>query len=111
ATPVLPGAILGTLNALEQVRRAVAPAPAPVTDLPALPGLDLLVEVIHDLRSPLTSILFLAETLQRGQSGDVNDVQRRRLGLIYSAALGLSSVVSDAIELARGGQELADRDP
>ena len=115
ATPVTPSAILGTLNALEQVRRAVAPAPgpapAPAADLPALPGLDLLVEVIHDLRSPLTSILFLAETLQRGQSGDVNDVQRRQLGLIYSAALGLSSVVSDAIELARGGNELADADP
>jgi len=73
-------------------------------------GLELLVEVIHDLRSPLTSILFLAETLQRGQSGDVNPVQHRQLGLIYSAALGLSSVVSDAVELARGGEELADRE-
>jgi len=109
ATPVSPTAILGTLNALEQVRRGVAPGPE--ADLPALPGLDLLVEVIHDLRSPLTSILFLAETLQRGQSGDVNDVQRRQLGLIYSAALGLSSVVSDAIELASGGNELADAYP
>ena len=28
-------------------------------------GLELVVEVAHDLRSPLTSILFLAETLQR----------------------------------------------
>ncbi|HET7296819.1 MAG TPA: HAMP domain-containing sensor histidine kinase, partial [Gemmatimonadales bacterium] len=61
-------------------------------------------------RSPLTSILFLAETLQRGQSGDVNEVQHRQLGLIYSAALGLSTIVSDAIELARGGNELADTD-
>jgi len=108
-TPPPATVILGTLSALDQVRRAVAPRPEAA--LPALPGLDLLVEVIHDLRSPLTSILFLAETLQRGQSGDVNDVQRRQLGLIYSAALGLSSVVSDAIELARGGHELADRDP
>jgi signal transduction histidine kinase len=50
----------------------------------------------------------MAETLQRGQSGPVNDVQHRQLGLIYSAALGLTSVVSDAIELARGGDQLAD---
>ena len=65
----------------------------------------------HDLRSPLTSILFLAETLQRGRSGPVNPVQERQLGLIYSAAFGLSSVASDVIELARGGDRLVDLDP
>src|SRR5699024_2353548 len=36
--------------------------------LSAPDGLELVVEVAHDLRSPLTSILFLAETLQRGRS-------------------------------------------
>ena len=74
-------------------------------------GLDLLVAIAHDLRSPLTSILFLAETLQREQSGPVNDLQRRQLGLIYGAALGLSSVASDVIELARGGDRLMEREP
>jgi signal transduction histidine kinase len=67
--------------------------------------------VAHDLRSPLTSILFLAETLQRARSGAVNPVQERQLGLIYSAAFGLSSVASDVIELARGGDRLVDVDP
>src|SRR6267378_1312418 len=74
-------------------------------------GLEFLVDVAHDLRSPLTSILFLAETLQRGQSGDVNDVQHRQLGLVYTAALGLSSVASDIIELSRGGEQLVEREP
>jgi hypothetical protein len=74
-------------------------------------GLELLVAIAHDLRSPLTSILFLAETLQREQSGPVNDVQRRQLGLIYGAALGLSSVASDVIELARGGDQLMEKEP
>ena len=74
-------------------------------------GLALVIEVAHDLRSPLTSILFLAETLQRGQSGDVNELQRRQLGLVYSAALGLSTVTSNVIELARGGNQLADTQP
>ena len=74
-------------------------------------GLELVVEVAHDLRSPLTSILFLAETLQRARSGAVNEVQERQLGLIYSAAFGLSSVASDVIELARGGDRLVDLDP
>ena len=74
-------------------------------------GLELVVEVAHDLRSPLTSILFLAETLQRGQSGPVNDIQRRQLGLIYSAALGLSTLASNVMELARGGSRLAEDSP
>src|SRR6266516_1915274 len=115
ATPISPSAILGTLNALEQVRQAISDDPARELSqrlsTSTTEGLDLLVEVIHDLRSPLTSILFLAETLQRGQSGPVNEVQHRQVGLIYSAALGLSALVADAIELARGGDELADGDP
>ena len=74
-------------------------------------GLELVVEVAHDLRSPLTSILFLAETLQRGRSGPLTTVQERQLGLIYSAAFGLSTVASDVIELARGGDRLVDLEP
>ena len=74
-------------------------------------GLELLVEVGHDLRSPLASILFLAETLRKGQSGDVNAVQERQLGLIYSAAFGLSTVASDVIAFARGGDRLIDPKP
>lgn len=74
-------------------------------------GLSLISGVAHDLRSPLTSILFLSETLRRGHSGELNHHQRRQIGLIYSAALGLISVASDMIELARGGQRLVERDP
>ena len=79
--------------------------------LTGLEGLEILAEVAHDLRSPLTSILTLAETLQRGASGEVNELQTRQLGLIYSAALALSSTTSDIIELAHGGERLADREP
>ena len=43
-------------------------------------GLDLVVELAHDLRSPLTSILFLAEALQQGQGGSVTADQSRQLG-------------------------------
>ncbi len=69
---------------------------------------ELLVEVTHDLRSPLTSILFLSETLRNGRSGRVNDIQRSQLGLIYGAALGLHSVSSDLIDLARAGTEFEE---
>jgi signal transduction histidine kinase len=100
-------------GALEQVTRALEPDWAQhFSDRLSGPdGLELVVEVAHDLRSPLTSILFLAETLQRGRSGSLTPVQERQLGLIYSAAFGLSSVASDVIELARGGDRLVDLDP
>ncbi len=73
-------------------------------------GLDLIVEVAHDLRSPLTSILFLAETMMRGRSGPLTALQERQLGLVYSAAFGLNAVASDVIELVRGGDRLVGRD-
>jgi signal transduction histidine kinase len=105
--------LLRVLRAIEEVgQRLEADWSQHFADRLAGPdGLELVVEVAHDLRSPLTSILFLAETLQRGRSGPVNQVQERQLGLIYSAAFGLSSVASDVIELARGGDRLVDLDP
>ena len=107
------GQLLQILNAMERVGQHLEPEWSQhfADRLSAPDGLELVVEVAHDLRSPLTSILFLAETLQRGRSGAVNTVQERQLGLIYSAAFGLSSVASDVIELARGGDRLVDLDP
>jgi signal transduction histidine kinase len=93
---------------------ATLPQPDPEPDdlatcLGAPNGLDLVVEMAHDLRSPLTSILFLAEAMQHGQGGPVNDAQRRSLALIYSAALSLCTAASDVLELARRGNQLVDR--
>ena len=112
-SPADSGQLLRLLGAMEQVsQRIEADWSQHFSDRLSSPdGLELVVEVAHDLRSPLTSILFLAETLQRGRSGAVNPIQERQLGLIYSAAFGLSSVASDVIELARGGDRLVDLDP
>ena len=71
-------------------------------------GFQLVVEMAHDLRSPLSSILFLADTMRRGQSGDTTELQKKQLGLVYSAALGLARVVDDVMELAKGGGTLRD---
>ena len=108
-----PEQVLELLEALLLVRAAIEPDWSQYfsSRLSGPDGLDLVVEVAHDLRSPLTSILFLAETLGRGQSGDVNELQRRQLRLIYSAALGLSTLASDVIELARGGDQLVEKEP
>ena len=74
-------------------------------------GMDLLVEVAHDLRSPLTSILFLAETLRAGRGHPLAPAQERQLKLIYSAAFELSSLANDLTELAQGGENLLEREP
>src|SRR5690606_40737655 len=80
--------VLTAIAYLERVRTHLEPDADQyfASRLPGADGLELVVELAHGLRSPLTSILFLAETLRRGQSGDVNDIQRRQLGIIYSAA-------------------------
>ena len=105
--------LLPLLVAMERVRVTIQPnwAQSFAQQLSGSDGLALLMDVAHDLRSPLTSILVLAETLQRGQSGTVTEVQRRQLGLIYTAALGLSSVASDIIEFTQGGDQLVDQEP
>ena len=105
--------VLETLTAIERVREAIEPNGAQrfADRVSGSDSLELLLGIAHDLRSPLTSILFLAETLQRGQSGGVNALQHRQLGLMYGAALGLSAMANDAIELAHGGDQLVEKQP
>jgi signal transduction histidine kinase len=74
-------------------------------------AVNAVVEIAHDMRSPLTSILFLVDTLRRGQTGPVTATQERQLGLIYGAALGLNTLASDVIDAVRGGQRLVDGPP
>src|SRR5690606_31352222 len=66
--PAAPAAdeLLTVLGAMERIARALEPdwAQHLADRLSGPDGLELVVEVAHDLRSPLTSILFLAETLQ-----------------------------------------------
>jgi len=106
-------ALIGFLQAFEAVARELEAdwSQHLANRLSGPDGLEMVVEVAHDLRSPITSILFLAETLQQGRSGQINELQARQLGLIYSAAFGLSAMASDVLELARGGDRLVDLDP
>jgi signal transduction histidine kinase len=113
AEPPEEGELMRALTRMEAVRDACLPAPdqAFAAELADRGGLELVVEVAHDMRSPLTSIVFLAEVLHRGHSGQLNDVQKRQVGIIYSAALGLVGMASDMIEVARGGSKLARPEP
>jgi signal transduction histidine kinase len=105
-----------TAHVVEQRPRQTPPAVPfrladpgdPAASLSGPNGLELVVEMAHDLRSPLTAIMFLTETLQDERHGPVSGPQRHALGLIYSAALGLCTAASDVLELARGGVRLTD---
>jgi signal transduction histidine kinase len=46
------------------------------------------------------------DTIRRGQSGTVTQVQERQLGLIYGAALGLSTLASDVVDAINGDRLL-----
>ncbi len=70
-TPPLEAGAVATVQAMERVAALLAP---PWSErfqerLGGPSGLELIVEIAHDLRSPMTSILFLAETMLRGRSG------------------------------------------
>ena len=103
----------GALQALERVREVYAPAWDDEfgVDLQGPDGLELAVEVAHDFRSPLSSILFLADTLREGGSGELNDLQRRQLSLIYGAALSMVAMASDVVDLGRDGYRAGQREP
>jgi signal transduction histidine kinase len=65
---------------------------------------DAVVAIAHDVRSPLCSILLLVDALRRNEKAQGNSVRDRQLGLIYGAALGLSTTVSNLIDAARGSR-------
>lgn len=96
-------ALVDVLRKLEQCRLEIEPEERQELAflLTGANAMQLVVEFAHDLRSPLTSIMFLAETLRKGQSGEINDVQREQLGIVYSAALGMVGVANDLMDMAR----------
>jgi signal transduction histidine kinase len=111
ADGVTAGEILEHLTVLERIKEMLQSGSVDnsfLTLLSSMRGPELMVELAHDLRSPLTSILFLAETLRNGHSGELTDLQHRQLGIIYSAALTMVSMAGDVIELVRGGQSLVE---
>jgi signal transduction histidine kinase len=63
---------------------------------------DAVVAIAHDIRSPLCSILLLVDALRHSEKTSSNSIRERQLGLIYGAAFGLSTTVSNLISAARG---------
>ena len=105
------GSVLDVIKAIERVQHVIDEDAAHrfASRLSGQDAQQLVVEMAHDMRSPLGSILILAERLRYGSGGTLTPIQERQLGLVYSAAFGLSALAGDVIELARGGTTLLDQ--
>lgn len=60
-----------------------------------------MVNVTHELRTPLQGILGLTEVMQEGIYGSVSDEQRRALGEVRGEARSLLALIDDLLDLAR----------
>jgi len=107
------GEVVRVLNAIERLQAALEQNGAQqfASRLTGPDALQLLIEVVHDMRSPLNAILLLAEQLRSGRSGPLVDIQIRQMDLVHSAAFGLTTLADDVIELAHGGNRLVDERP
>jgi signal transduction histidine kinase len=102
--------ILSALGRVQCLVDMSAPAQAP--DLFA--GRDaagVLIEIGHDMRSPLAAILFLLDMLRTERSGPINDLQKQQLRLIYGASLGVMQLACDLIDSVRGAARLVGETP
>lgn len=102
------GDLVGLLRRLEEVRSALDPGWSGQVQagLMGPEASEMLAEVGHDLRSPLTSVLFLAEVLRSAPGIRDDEHPMRQLGLIYSAAFTMLQIVNNFVELAHGGCEV-----
>jgi signal transduction histidine kinase len=101
------------LNALGHVQCLLdMGAPTQTPDL--LAGRDaagLIIEIAHDMRSPLAAILFLLDMMRTERSGPINDLQKQQLRLIYGASLGVMQLACDMIDSVKGASRLVGEQP
>ncbi|TPW20366.1 MAG: multi-sensor signal transduction histidine kinase, partial [Elusimicrobia bacterium] len=69
---------------------------------------DFVSTVSHEFKTPLTSILGFLSVIIDGDSGPLNDEQKRFLGIVRGSAQRLSGLVSDILDLSKleGGMEM-----
>ena len=103
--------LVGAVASLQSAHEEVDAMPHDLQHLSGREAVGLLVEIAHDLSSPLAAVLFLVDMLRAGRSGPVNALQSRQLGLVYGAAFGLSHLAMNLIDHVRGQERLVDHHP
>jgi len=71
---------------------------------------DLMKMIVHDLKTPLTSVLASLEMALDGDFGDVSELQRRVLGDAEAKAEDLLGLIGDLLEVARIEENAIDLD-
>ena len=74
---------------------------------------EFLATMSHELRTPLNSIIGFTGLLRQGLAGPVNPEQSKQLGMVYSSAKHLLSLINDLLDLSRieAGKVDLDRRP
>jgi len=105
-----PGHVLPTVDRLRRVRADLEwrLQQLPGAPLAGLDGFEFLIEFVHDMRSPLSSLQLLADRLQQGWSGPLTPLQLRQLRLMYAAAHALNTVTTNALQLTRECDQLEE---
>jgi signal transduction histidine kinase len=62
---------------------------------------DLTHMIIHDLRSPLSSVMASIDMLTRGVPGEINPTQQSVLGIAYKSALQMLEMVNTLLDISR----------
>jgi signal transduction histidine kinase len=62
---------------------------------------DLTNMIVHDLRSPLSSVMASIDMLIRGISGDVTGHQRKVLDIAYSSSLQMLEMINTLLDISR----------
>ncbi|HUQ47410.1 MAG TPA: ATP-binding protein [Gemmatimonadaceae bacterium] len=72
---------------------------------------DLMKMIVHDLKSPLTSVLATLELLGDGSFGQLTDDQRRAVGDAEGKSEDLLALIEDILEVARIEEAAVTLDP
>ncbi len=105
-----PGYVLPTLDRVRRVRTDLESRLQQLLGAPlaGLDGFDFLIEFVHDMRSPLSSLQMLADRLQRGWSGPLTQLQLQQLRIMYAATHALTTVTTNALQLTHACTQLEE---
>lgn len=62
---------------------------------------DFLASMSHELRTPLNSVIGFTDLMLKGRTGELNEEQRRQIGMVNDAGQQLLSLVNEVLELSR----------